>query len=159
MTKVPRWRKSDNIKRLLSARRAAGLVKAFGDVQAKNAPWVFDPDGLDGWWDAVIRDPRSHRTFEVSLGTDHPEAHLRLDRVAKRCSLITFKCVDCKAGGTLRTENLLRERGPSANVNALGEGLFNCPDKYARRNGRYCVFRFIEGGNESDVGFSSTKHR
>jgi hypothetical protein len=150
MAKVPRWKRSDNIKRLFSARRAKGLLTAFAEVQSKNAPWVNDPDGLDGWWEAVARDPRSHRTLEVSLAPDHPEAHLRLDRVAKRAFAITFRCVDCKQGGTFTTAELLHSHGPSVNVNALGEGVLPCPDKYARRSGRHCRFRFTEDGDAYD---------
>jgi hypothetical protein len=66
---------------------------------------------------------------------------MRLDRLMKRAELITFRCWDCRQRATVVIADIIRERGGDTNANAVGEGLLDCPDPYARRNGRFCRFR------------------
>lgn len=148
---MPSW-KSDNIRRVLPRRRTQALLAAIAGIPSATAPWTDrDPDELDAWWRAVLADPRRQRSLEPSLPPDHPDAQLRLDRLAARTTLVTFQCFDCRHRGTFRTADLVAAFGPATNVNALGDTLFACIDKHARREGRFCQFRFEEGGYLNDV--------
>jgi hypothetical protein len=153
MAKPFRWKKSDNIKRALGKRRVDGLLLAFRDVPAPGGPWPDrDPDAMDDWWRSVLGDSRAQRSLAVSLPNDHPDApYLRLDRLARKAELITFQCLDCKQRGTFQIADIIAQRGADTNANAVGEGVLDCPDKYARRNGRFCQFRFELGGYGQDV--------
>jgi hypothetical protein len=47
----PRWKHSDNIKRVLSQSRVEALLTAFSGLRAKNAPWVvMDADDAEAGW-------------------------------------------------------------------------------------------------------------
>jgi hypothetical protein len=69
----------------------------------------------------------------------------------KRAELITFQCWDCKQRGTFAIADIIRDRGGDTNANAVGGGLLDCPDKYERRSGRFCRFRFELGGFTGNV--------
>jgi hypothetical protein len=147
-----RRKRSADIRRVLTAHRTEGLMRAMAQIRAKGGSYLEnDPDDYDAWWSAVTADPRSARSWELSLAADHPEAWMRLDRLVKRAQLITFQCWDCRQRGTFTIADVIRERGGDTNANAVGEGLLDCPDPYARRNGRFCRFRFELGGFTSNV--------
>ena len=45
------WKRSDNIKRVLTQGRVAALLTAFRGLRAKNAPWVeMEADDAEAWW-------------------------------------------------------------------------------------------------------------
>src|SRR5437764_1722004 len=90
------WKRSDNIRRVLSHSRVAALLTAFQGLRPKNAPWIeMDADDAKAWWRDVLNDPRARRTQADRIPKDHVDAQFRLDRWPG--AFVTFRCATCGA--------------------------------------------------------------
>src|SRR3954471_4447675 len=137
------WKRSDNIRRVLSKSRVEALLVAFRGLRPQNAPWVvMDAADADAWWRDVLNDPRARRTQADRIPKDHVDASLRLDRW--RGGFVTFRCVTCGAHATYEATELASVFGADHNITRLPASLVDCPEKLARREGA-CRLR-AEGG-------------
>src|SRR4051794_4250611 len=138
------WKRSDNIRRVLSHSRVVALLTAFQGLRPKNAPWIeLDADDADGWWRDVLNDPRARRTQADRIPKDHVDANLRLDRWPG--AFVTFRCAKCGAHAVYETRELAGVFGADHNITRLPTSLVDCPEKLARREGA-CHLR-AEGGS------------
>lgn len=138
------WKRSDNIKSVLSSGRVAALLTAFRGLRAKNAPWLeLESDDADAWWRAVLRDPRARRTRADHIASGDVDANLRLDRWPG--AFVTFRCVTCGAHATYEVTELAGVFGGDHNITQLPASLVDCPDKRGRRDGA-CRLR-ADGGS------------
>src|SRR4051794_20284353 len=100
-----RWKRSDNIRRVLSQSRVEALLVAFRGLRPKNAPWlVMDADDAEAWWGDVLNDPRARRTQADRIPNDHVDANLRLDRWPG--AFVTFRCTACDAHASYQASEL-----------------------------------------------------
>lgn len=143
-----RWKRSDNLGRVLSERRVEGLLAAFRNIGSKAGPWPErDPDAMEAWWRAVLHDPRARRTREYRISKDHPDASLRLDRC--RSALVMLRCDSCRASATYAIDDLREVYGSDANITQLPAALLPCPSKRDQRDGacRPRAFTTSDGSN------------
>lgn len=99
------WKRSDNIKRVLSQGRVAALLTALRGLRAKNAPWVeLDADDAEAWWRAVLHDSRARRARADRIAPGDVDASLRLDRWPG--AFVTFRCLTCGAHATYEVAEL-----------------------------------------------------
>ena len=144
-----RWKRTDNLGRVLSERALEGLLTAFRGLRTKGGPWPeSDPDALEAWWQAVLHDPRARRTREYRIAKDHPDASLRLDRC--RSLLVMVRCQSCGVSATYALDDLRRAYGDDANITQLPAALLPCPSKRDARDGA-CRPRAFATSDASNV--------
>jgi hypothetical protein len=142
------WKRSDNIKRVLSRGPVAAFLTAFQGLRAKNAPWVeLDADDAEAWWRDVLHDRRARRTRADYIPANDVDAGLRLDRWPG--SFVTLRCATCDAHATYEVAELASVFGADHNITQLPASLVDCPDKRGRREGA-CQLR-AEGGSHVGV--------
>ena len=146
----PRRFKSDNIKRwpLRNRKRVAAMVELLSELNGSTGVWTErDPDEASAWWEAVMRDPRSHLTRLESIPTNHPDASLRLDRCPQ--GIVTVTCAACRVQAAYELGDLQRSFGDDHNIMRLPGFLLPCMSKRDQRDGR-CSPRAEPGGYSFD---------